>query len=290
MGQLSLTDLTTEVQDYIPSKPMAQVGRAANNIIKRIYRHIAPVDRSTFTTTPPYTTGTVDPTQGDIALLGTGTAWDSTFIGALIQISGSNTWYTIAAVPGAGQITLSSAWDGSTSTGKTYKIVYPFVEFPSTVLRTINIWRTPRDKLLFAASSYEEQILASPVTGQPRFYVPARMDIGAGTDDNFRLQLLPAPDTYYTYTYDFQRRPTLYTPSSGSTYSDLPSTFDDAIIAGTLMLCWDQEDKQDRAMYWKGEFLSLLREALAEVGSVLEPELEDNEGYFMGPLENRPIS
>lgn len=288
MGQLTLTLLTTEVQDYIPDKPMAAIGRAANNIIKRIYRHIAPTQRYTFTTVAPYSTGTVAVITGDVSVNLTGGSWAATDVGALIKIQGSDIWYTIATVAPTLALTLSSKWEGETGTGLTYEIVYPFVTLPSTVLSPIDIWRPGEAKLRFAANERVGEIVSSPTTDRPVFWSPVEMDTGATPDDSYKIQLTPAPDSKYTYQYHYMKRPGLFTTSDGATKSNLPAIFDDAILAGTLMLCWDQEDKQDRSLYWKGVFLEALREALAETGSVFSPELEDADEFY-GPLENRPI-
>lgn len=78
-----------------------------------------------------YTTGTVQVTQGNVTVSGTGTTWDITMIGRqLIVTDGSDgNWYEIVDVPTSTSITLKTPWVGSSGSTKSYKIGQVFI-FP----------------------------------------------------------------------------------------------------------------------------------------------------------------
>lgn len=292
MSQLTLTDLQTQVKDYVNGASLARVGRAANLVLRQIHRKFSPIERSTITTTQDVTAGTISVTQGATGVTGVGTSFNSAMIGGMIRITGSTAWFTILSTPTTTSLTLSSAWAAATVSGGTYTIVFPFLVFPTTVEEVCRIWEPNKTPLRFASDEYRQEVeLATMSTpSYPQWFIPTRMDTTAGAD-TLRYQLAPAPDIRYVLEYSYKRRKVYYTITDGATTSDLPSIYDDALLYGTLWQVWDQEDKQDRSSYWYGMYQTALRDimaASANPASMQFPEAMPLGG--MQTYENRPIS
>lgn len=77
--------------------------------------------------TPRYETGTVDVTNGDATVTGTGTAWtsnlsegDQIHIGASGQTDPTATWYTVDSITSDTELELTTTYAGATDTGLNY--------------------------------------------------------------------------------------------------------------------------------------------------------------------------
>lgn len=283
MAQLTLSTLLTEVQDYIPGKPIAQVSRAANQVLRRLYRELNLTHRSTFTTTAPYSTGTVSVTQGQTAVTSSGATWTNG-ITCLLKIAGCDTWFTFTTTSTSAG-TLSSAWPETSVSGGTYEMVFPFVTFPAAVLYPTRLYLQGYTELRFASDENRGWYTNDPA--QPMFFIPMQTDTSATPDDAYRIQLLPSPDDAYAVNYIYKVRPTYFTATAGDK-SYLPAMFDDAILYGTLFHCWDQEDKQDRSTYWKAMYEQAMAEARAE-WSALQVTRMGGDGLG-GTYEDWPVT
>ena len=73
-------------------------------------------------TTPSYSTGTVAVTQDSTAVTGTGTTFTSAMVGRLIKFNGEDNYYEISAYTDADEITLKTAYIGTTDTDATFEI------------------------------------------------------------------------------------------------------------------------------------------------------------------------
>lgn len=264
MAQLTLAQLKAEVGDYVPDHPLAKVARAANNVLRRIHRELGQIGRTTFTTTPPYETGTLTATQGSTTITGSGTSWQTGWKEALIRISGDDTWYgvTFASTTGG---TLSSAFAGAGGAGLTYEIVFPSVILPSSVLEPIRIWRPGEADLKWEGDESIEELAYQLEPGQPKYWSPAAMEDGSSSVDELRIRLTPPPDDYYSFALACRKNLTVFDPDGADTQkSYLPSYMNEAIIRGTIFHVFDQVDKQDRSMYWKALYDESMRELFAQ--------------------------
>ena len=70
----------------------------------------------------PYSTGTVSVTNGSTTVTGSGTTFTSDMVGKRFKVTGDTTFYTVSAYTSATQITLGTAYGGTTGTGKGYVI------------------------------------------------------------------------------------------------------------------------------------------------------------------------
>lgn len=244
---LTLSELQTQVKDFVPNKDADSIMRAGNFALRELFRKMAPLRRTTLTTTAPKTAGTLTVTQGSAAVVGLGTDFQTTDVDAMIKIQGEDTWFSIATRTDTLNITLSSAWAQANGAGLTYQVVYPFVALPSGVQDVKRVWRTGRADLVYAGderSSEVESLIMSP--GEPTMFCDAIESVA--TTGVRRIQLVRPPDAAYVFNLSYRVRPTLMT-AAGST-SGLPETWDDAFFALTMVYVWDQEDKQDRSAFW----------------------------------------
>ena len=77
-----------------------------------------------------YSTGTVDTTEGLVAVTGTDTVWGAGYVGWKIKFSGSSHYYTIATVPLVGSLTLTEAFAEETLADATYQIFQDVYDAP----------------------------------------------------------------------------------------------------------------------------------------------------------------
>lgn len=104
--------------------------RYAEMVGKVRFRHL----RRAFSLYVPanYVAGTVAVTQGSATVVGTGTAWDQTFVDRYFRFS--IIWYRIAAVtPGSQTITLEQPVSEATNAAATYFIVQRYLKMPADI-------------------------------------------------------------------------------------------------------------------------------------------------------------
>lgn len=293
MAQLTVLNIMDFVQDYIPDCPQAKIVRKTNLVLQRIYGEIGQVARSTFTTKASVSTGTVTATNGSVGLTFTSGVLSATAPLSYIQISGSSTWYTVTRDGADTNGTLSSFFDGTTGAGLTFTICYPSISFPTSVLQVLGIWREGFDPLKFADVERTARIFDRLTVGTPEWYSPYLTDTtGTSPDDEkLRFLLLPAPSTVQTLTYAYKVRPTLLDPAGATTQtSGLPDFYNEAILNGTLFYLWDQEDKQDRSAFWKDQFESAWKRAMAQLSVNVDTRMDDAyDGVGLSIFDNRPI-
>lgn len=290
MSQLSRSSLVTLVQDFIPDKPYAQVARAANLAITRIYNEVPFQSRSTFTTTAPITSGTMTTVTSGLTVTNSGTPFTSGAV-YLVQIEGDSTWFTATAVGSTSVLTLSSAWTQTGASGLTYTAVSPVIALPSTVLQPIELRLEGDRPLRFAPDEAPEALNERYSTGRPRLYTNTTINSSDSPDDAYRIMLIPAPDAKYAVTYTYWVRPTFYSTAGGgdASTSSLPALWDTALLYGTLFHCWDQEDKQDRSKYWLERFEAAIRSCKAHRMSNVSTEVDDTSEGGIWAYETRPI-
>lgn len=290
MAQLTVADLLDYVRDHIPDKAQAKVVRAANLVIQRIYAEAGQVERSTFTTKAPITTGTVEATNNSTTVTFSSSILSASFPLMYLKIDGDTTWYTLTYVSGTGG-TLSSVFAGTTGAALTYTLAFPVISFPVNVLQVLSIWQEGFAPLRFAHHERTNDTYLAVSTGRPEYYAPYFMDTASSPDDALRLLILPAPDDMYSYTYAYKRRPTLLTPGGATSQKLLlPDFFNESIMAGTLFYCWDQEDAQERSTYWLNQYELAWRRAMAQVSVSAVTRMDDAyDRQESGPHDQLPV-
>ena len=245
MALLTLSQLLDDCQDEIPSKAQAQVVRACNKVIRRIQTEFVEPVRSTFTTRPEVTTGTVAVTQ-DLTLV----TFSSSILSAtdpvmLVRIGSDAGWF-ILTYASATTGNLSSKWAAATDAASTYSLVYPTVTFPAAVGRVQKIQRPGFPPLDFRPAG------SCPwASGIPTSWSPYSHDETSTTpnDDLVRIFLDPAATDRLVYEYWYDPRTTFLDPA-GQTTQTIPFSdmWYEAIVAGTLSHLWQQEGAPDKAM------------------------------------------
>lgn len=276
MSQLTLGQVLSFVQDYIPGLPQAKLVRKLNLVLEEIYEDISQIEWSTFTTKAKVTTGTVLATNGSTAVTFSSAVltFPNTQSLILVQIDGSNAWYTVS--PSSTTVgVLSSAFEGVTGAALTFTIVYPLVVFPAAVSEVLHIQRLGYPALTYAQRENSAFRLQMDIVGQPLFYGPYIFDGLATPDDAHRLLLTPFPDLTYTYNFSYMKRPTLLgTADATSVTVGLPSVFNRAIEFGTLALCWSQEDGGVRFGEWWGRYQKALTKARDHTSTEISPRIK----------------
>jgi hypothetical protein len=98
-----------------------------------------------------YSTGTVTLTLGSQTVVGTGTAWDSSFIGRQIRAGFSTGFYNISAVADPTHLTIDLPWGNPTLTNTGYTIMQPWVSLGYNIKRILTMvnqrqgWRMVTD-------------------------------------------------------------------------------------------------------------------------------------------------
>lgn len=83
---------------------------------------IAAFNQLTFWGSKTYNKGTVAVTNGSTTVIGTGTNWNKSMVDKSFKVEGDDRFYTISAFVSATGLTLSTAYVGSTVSGKAYTI------------------------------------------------------------------------------------------------------------------------------------------------------------------------
>lgn len=81
-------------------------------------------------TVPEHTTGTVNVTEGSRLVAGTSTEWESGMVGRTFHAGGHEELYEVARVHSPTSIELTTEWNGTTATGKSYHIVEDRLALP----------------------------------------------------------------------------------------------------------------------------------------------------------------
>ncbi len=259
MGRLTLADLQTQVQDYIPARAGAKIARFANMAIREIYREVGPVGRSTFTLGVPKTAGTIAVTQDSTAIVGTGTAFASSDVDGFIKIDGQDTWFSLASQSDTTNGVLSSAWPGDTDSGLSYTLVQPYVNLPAVVGDITEAWIASKWRLQRVSNELRPDVWGTLRLTRPEWYALA----GFGTDGRRRIQVIYPQDSRYTVTYTYREAPVLFDAGDTTSVTSLPPEYDDMVIAKSLAYGFAQIDKPQSALFWQSEYKDLLRQVKA---------------------------
>lgn len=276
MSQPTLLTVRDFVRDYIPDVPIAKLVRKLNVILEEVFEEIAQIEWSTVTTKAQVTTGAVNAANGSTAVTFSSAVltFPNTDSLILVQIAGSNAWYTVT--PSSTTVgALSSAFEGVTGAALTFTIVYPVVVFPAAVGEVLSMQRLGYPMLAYAQRENAPFRLQMEIIGQPLYYGPYLFDATATPDDAHRLLLTPFPDATYTYNYSYLKRPTLLAITDATTTKlAIPSSFARAVEFGTLALCWSQEDGGVRFGEWWGRYQKALQQTRANANTSVTPRIK----------------
>lgn len=287
MALLTLAQLLSDVEDEIPQKQQAQIVRAANKVIRRIYTEFVEPVRTTFTTLPEVTTGTVSVTQDSTAVTFSSSVLASTDPVRLVNIDGDSNYFMLTYVSGT-QGTLSSKWPQTTNATATYKIVYPTISFPAGVGEILSIKQYGYDTLRFHVGGVMPWSSGIPETWSP--YVHDESS-ASPSDDLLRIFLNPAPTTRIVYEVWYKPRITFLDPGGATSQTiGLSNLWYDAIVQGVLMYVWKQERREGNQIITQN---ALYEQALARARAAALPAgVIPRKGVRTGlwAFEERPVT
>lgn len=191
-------------------------------------------------TTPPYSTGKVNVTNGSQAIALTGGAWTAGMSGLVFRVAGDAEEYQFTYA-GATTATLDRPYVGATATAAAYAIyqsVYPlpancrflddeaFASFELGPLKKLPI--EEGQKMFGTGPGYPPYADGNvPFLGTPRIWWPY-MDDGS-TPPNMQVRLFPIPDQVYGIPYTYLAEAA---SPSGTSFTLLPWIQPAALIEG----------------------------------------------------------
>lgn len=142
LSTYTVSQLLQELMDELPGVDMPDFLRVCNQETGKLaseypWRHLHETYR--FNTTAHYTTGTVDLTNGDATVTGSGTTFTSAMVGRKFKIGSNNGIYTVETYTSATSIELDRVWAGDTDTGLSYTIFQDTYSAPSDFWRLLQM-------------------------------------------------------------------------------------------------------------------------------------------------------
>lgn len=124
-----------------------------------------------------YTTGTVAVTNGSTTITGTGTTFTSSMVGYRFKLSSDDRSYKISGFTSTTVVTIESAYEGDTASGKTFQIVKDTFNLSKWVSSPSRIYsfNNPNQgvKLTFLSLSDKQALYPNySDIGTPEFYTP----------------------------------------------------------------------------------------------------------------------
>jgi hypothetical protein len=176
-------------------------------------------DVTNLSTIAPYTTGTVDVTQGSATVTGTSTVWTSAMVGRQLRVADDSGFYKIKTVTPPDSITLDTVYAGITKTAQGYSIFQNLYSLSSSCRNLLSIVYQMKliEKDLYFVDRYDPDRLT---TGQPEWFIKR----GKDSNGYLQIELWPIPDDAYPLRYSY-----IKSVSDMSKDSDLP------VINSTLL-------------------------------------------------------
>lgn len=194
---------------------------------------------TTLITQPEYKTGTLSVTQGDVALTGSSTLWNTNNsfgvanmrVGGKIRINGSVTPYEISAVGSDTGATLNTAFTESTVSGGTYVYFEDEYALVSDFLRPIDI-RQFSDGLpidLISRTEFRRRYVRNTLTGTPTVATFVDKPPSGDTTLVRKVRFHLAPDKALQIPYSYITA-NLVTSGTGTAQTDFSADDDEPIV------------------------------------------------------------
>ena len=244
--------------------------------------------RAVLITHAPYTTGTVSISQGDTALTGSGTAWDTVNAfseknmraGGKVRIAGGDEVYEISAVGSDTGATLSSAYVADDASGESYVYFEDEYALASDFLRPIDHTRLTDGGInisLIGRSEFRAIFPQNHITNRPNAATILDMPFSGSTTPVRKVRFGPPPDKAYQIAYRYVTS-NLGVSSSGTAQAGLSSDTDEPIVPVRYrqllvlhgLYHWYRDKKDDaRSAEARNEYVDLLLRVTGdnEIGS-----------------------
>jgi hypothetical protein len=196
--------------------------------------------RSTITTHPSYSTGTVTATVGSTTLTGSGTAWSTTNsygqanarAGGKITISGSTEVYEVTAVASGTSLTISPAFIGATASSLSYLYFEDEYALASDFIRPIDVrsFDTGKRIKLIGRQDFRRMYPRNRIpTSNLRHATLLDQPFSGSTTPVRKVQFAPPPSDVQVIPYTYVTM-NLAVSSAGTAASGLSSDTDEPII------------------------------------------------------------
>lgn len=215
-----------------------------------------------FTTTAGYTTGTVTVTNGSATVTGSGTSWNtsSNVLADDKFNAGEAGFYRIASVDSDTQITLATAFAGTTAAGATYEIRRDEYDLVDGVLELLTIRIADQAERLINLSPHEwEEITEGDWDeGEPNYAMLIGSDASeaGNTGTNQRLQLYPLPDDEFAIVYTYRSLATL--SGTGTDNMEFGPQASSLLVYRAMMDIYRQRQEPERLQEYSDAFAQQL--------------------------------
>lgn len=252
---MSYRTMKLELSGFAPELSMIQIGLRLNhsyNYLFDFHPWSFKNKEVNFATVAPYTTGTMDVTQGSTAVVGHSTTWTAAMAGRFVKCGvGGVPFYQIASVGGVTSLTLSQNYTDSTALKQPYSIFQHRYSIPSdcgNITAIIYDSELPeRTKNYLDVLDPERQSV-----GQPVWWCHF---------DNDTFELWPVPDRIYTCRISYQLAFTAL-----SLETDVPLFSEWCIIQHARLMAYEQlSTTEDGSKRYTRDAIDKAREAFAEV-------------------------
>lgn len=134
----TLDQLLSDLMYEVSAGDIPDLVRLSNRVLRQIalkrdWRYYQTKD--SITVEAAYTTGTVDVTNGSATVTGTGTVFDSSWVGRKFMVSSTTGVFTIASYVSPTEITITPVWPYDSDTDLSYWIFQNEVAVPQNLMR-----------------------------------------------------------------------------------------------------------------------------------------------------------
>ena len=219
--------------------------------------------RETVVTVTDYSTGTVSITSGSSTVNGTLTVFTTTMANGqyYIQFDGSNDWYKISARTSNTQITIDTAYAGTTNlTNSTYIVRKMFYSLSSSADRIIDVrnWATPL-KLVEVDARTLDDIQPNPQSTNTSY---GYLTWGYDATGNIQVSPYPFPSDARLLELRTQKRPVDMSAAGDS--PSIPNKYAHIISFGATSLAFAFLRKLDVASSWNAKMEQRIYEMKGE--------------------------
>lgn len=198
-------------------------------------------------TTPDYTTGTCNVTNGGSSIVGGGVTWTSTMASGqyYFQFAGSNDWYQINIFTSSTQLGIATAYQGTTQTGIAYIIRKKYYSLSPSCDRVVDIINqaTPLKLIQVDARTLDDLRPNPQSTNSSYGYLMW------GIDSSGNIQTSPYPFPSDARVFELR---TIKKPTDSSV--SIPNKYAHVISWGAIAVGFAFLRKFDMADAWNAKF------------------------------------
>jgi hypothetical protein len=186
-------------------------------------------------TVAPYTTGTVNLTNGSTAVSGVGTVFTASMTGMFFRNDSDNAYYTFTFVD-ATDFTLDRPYEGTSTTagqGAAFHVFQNIYALPAGVkyIQLMTNLHLPMEMTVKTKHELHEMSPNLSIYGEPEFYAPECDTPEDAPPVLHAVEIYPIPNVFEGLPYTYQKAAVAFDGTNTSSYP-MPWVSDDAIAAG----------------------------------------------------------